>query len=283
MLANLGKVFLVKTRCREVDSWTLMFYARLLPGIALLSALPFFDHAIHNTSVFWSATFAAALITIGASLLYMEAIKQGQLSVVTPIQATIPLFMVVCTYALYEEAPDAISFIFIGLIVLSVSFVLRSSSIKKSNTEHAHPARALIYSFIAAALFGISTVLDRVAISVADNGALVFSAYWHLLTLMLIAPILWTKRKQLSLNTCFKGSVMLYVLVVLCAFISQQYAVQLSLNIDNGVTFVKTIVMTHIVIAAAIGILYLKERANPMVWVANLITALSGIGLLWSI
>lgn len=283
MLANVAKVLLVKTRCRSVDSWALLFHARLLPGAILLAALLFVDHAIVDPTAFWSATLAAAVITIGASLLYMEAIKEGELSQVTPVQATIPMFMIGCTYVLYGEVPNTLSFIFIALIVVSVSFVLRSSALKKEEQERLYPARALIYSFIAAALFGVSTILDRVAINAAENGALVFSAYWHLLTLLLLMPLLWIKRKKISMSTALNGSVIIYVIAVLTAFISQQLAVQFSLDQDNGVTFVKTIVMAHIVIASGIGIIYLKERAGTAVWIANLVTAVSGVGLLWSI
>ncbi len=283
MLANVAKVLLVKTYCRTVESWTLLFFARLLPGIVLLTVLYFIDYRILDSLAFWGATLGAAIITIGASLLYMEAVKRGDLSLITPIQATVPVFMIGCTFVLYGEIPDTQSLAFILMIVISVSFVLQSSSRRKKTTNTLHNRRALAYSLFAAALFGISTVLDRIAINATTHGALVYSAYWHLLTLLLLVPLLWVKRQQLVLAAGIKGSVIIYVLVVLAAFISQQFAVQLSLDLDNGVTFVKTIVMTHIVIASAIGIIYLKERASTAIWIANLTTAFSGIGLLWSI
>jgi len=283
MLANVAKVMLIKTRCKTVDSWTLLFYARLLPGIVLLLALFMVDHAIHDAVSFWSATVAAAVITIGASLLYMEAVKEGELSLVTPIQATIPLFMVACTYLFYGEAPNVMALLFIGLIVISVSFVLRSSGQIKRGSTSSHRGRAVLYSFVAAVLFGISTVLDRIAIAAASNGALVFSAWWHLVTLLLLIPVLLIKRKTVVTSILFNPNVNLYVIAVLIAFVTQQYAVQFSLELENGVTYVKAIVMTHIVVASGIGILYLKERASGSVLLANLITAVSGIGLLWSI
>lgn len=283
MFANVAKVLLVKTRCRTVDSWALLFYARLLPGVVLLLTLLFIDHTIHDAFSFWSATVAAAVITIGASLLYMEAVKEGELSLVTPIQATIPMFMIACTYMLYGEAPGAMALFFIGLIIVSVSFVLRASARTKQEAVGSHRSRAVLYSFIAAALFGISTVIDRIAIAAASNGALVFSAWWNLVTLLLLLPVLFIKRKTVEVGVLFNANVNLYVFAVLIAFVAQQYAVQLSLDLDNGVTYVKTIVMAHIVIASGAGIIYLKEQASRAVLLANLITAVSGVGLLWSI
>ncbi len=283
MAANVGKVLLVKTRCRAIDSWSLLFHARVIPAVLLLAALPFIDYTFLNASQFWLATFAAAVLTIGASLLYMEAIKHGDLSIVTPIQASIPVFMMLCTWALYGEVPNGWALLFIALIVVSVSFVLRSSATNKTQTKRAHATRAVWYSCIAAALFGFSTILDRVAIQAVDNGALVFTAYWHLITVALLLPLLWWRRQRVDAAIARNGNIWFYVAVVLTAFICQQLAVQLSLDLDNGVTYVKTIVMMHIVMTAAIGVIYLKEPQRPAIWLANGVTLFSGMGLLWSI
>lgn len=283
LFANVAKVLLVKTRCRTVDSWALLFAARLLPGMVLLLALLFIDHTIHDTVAFWSATIAAAMITIGASLLYMEAVKEGELSQVTPIQATIPMFMIACTWLLYGEVPGAGSLFFIAMIIVSVSFVLHSAAQGRDGGRALHQQRAVLYSFAAAALFGVSTVLDRIAVASASNGALVFSAWWHLVTLLLLLPVLFFKRKAVQGAVILNPGVAIYVVAVLTAFVAQQYAVQLSLDLENGVTYVKTIVMIHIVIASGVGILYLRERASHAVLLANLMTAASGVGLLWSI
>lgn len=283
MIANVAKVLLIKTRCRSVDSWTLLFAARLLPGLVLLVALAFVEHSIRDVTAFWSATVAAAVITIGASLLYMEAVKQGELSLVTPIQATIPLFMIICTWILYGEVPEGLALLFICVIVASVSLVMyRSAQNKDLSVEHRR-GRPVFFSFIAAGLFGISTVLDRIAVAAADNGALVFSAWWHIVTLVLLFPVLFIKRKPIKTTAVLNKNVGVYVFAVLLAFIAQQYAVQWSLAIDNGVTYVKTIVMTHIVIASGIGILYFRENTSRTVLLANLVTAASGLGLLWTI
>lgn len=283
MFASVAKVLLVRTRCRAIDSWTLLFAARLLPGVILLPVLFFIDYTIHDAAAFWSATVAAAVITIGASLLYLEAVKGGELALVIPIQATIPMFMMLCTWLLYGEVPGAQTLFFIVMIVVSVSFVLRSAAAAGAREGGAARGRAVLCSFIAAALFGLSTVLDRIAVGATSHGALVFSAWWHLVTLLLLIPVLLFKRRRLALASMRRASVVLYAGVVLAAFVAQQYAVQFSLDIDNGVTYVKTIVMAHIVIASALGILYLKERASGGVLLANLITAVSGAGLLWSI
>ncbi len=283
MAANVGKVLLVKTRCQHIDSWRLLFYARATPAVVLCAALFFVDYRIHDAAVFWLATLTAALITLGASLLYLYAVKAGDLIVVTPIQASIPIFMIPCMYVLYGEAPPAQALWFIVLIIASVSVALFSSSRDPIPARHPTRVRAALASLAAAALFGISTVLDRVAITAASNGALVFSAYWNLITVVLLLPAWFYLRKSATAGALRLPEVRYYVVAVLVAFVAQQYAVQFSLALENGVTYVKTIVMTHIVFAALFGIIVLQEKTRPAVLIASLMTMIGGVGLLWSI
>lgn len=71
------------------------------------------------------------------------------------------------------------------------------------------------------------------------------------------------------------------MLAVLVAFLAQQYAVQDSLDLDNGVTYVKTMVMAHIVFTSLLGFVALGERAPPGIGLASALTLMGGIGLLW--
>ncbi|MEW5756927.1 MAG: EamA family transporter [Pseudomonadota bacterium] len=283
MIANVGKVLLVKTRCQHIDSWQLVFYARTISAVVLCAALIFVDYRIHDPGVFWGATSAAALITIGASLLYLHAVKAGDLAIVTPLQATIPIFMLPGMYILYGEIPRTQSLWFIGLIIASVSVALYTSSRDQTRASHPTRLRAALASLAAAGLFGVSTVLDRVAIAAASNGALVFSAYWNLITVVMLLPMWFYLRKSAAPSPIRQPAVHYYVAAVLLAFIAQQYAVQFSLELENGATYVKSIVMTHIVFAALFGIVVLKEKVRPAVLIASLMTVLGGVGLVWSI
>jgi hypothetical protein len=135
---------------------------------------------------------------------------------------------------------------------------------------------------IAAVLFGLSTVLDRVAIATVMNGALVYSAYWNLVSAVLMMPKFYLTRKFGQKTSIFQAPIAFYALLTLVAFVCQQFAVQYSLMIPNGVTFVKTIVMTHIALVALVGIFILKEQTHQKVLFAGLITFLASISLLHS-
>lgn len=287
MFINSLKVLYIKLKCTEIDTWQLVFYARLFPAIILLFFLYFVDYHILEPVTFWLTTITTALLTLLASILYINALKTGYLSIIVPLQATIPLFMVVCTSVLYQEVPQFHSLLLISIIVISTAMTLILVNRDKKLQIYSNQPILLsvISSIIAAFLFGISTVLDRIAIAAVTQGALVYSAYWHLVTSLILLPILYQK-KLFSLKIAHyqliqhKKVILLYALFALLAFILQQLAVQQSLTIANGVTYVKTIVMMHISVVALASFIILKERVNWKIALMSTITFVSGIILL---
>jgi drug/metabolite transporter (DMT)-like permease len=278
MLANFGKVLLVKQKCQQIDSWLLVFYARLVSAIVLLLLLYFLDYEIPTSLTFWGVTLVTALLTLAASILYVESIKKGQLSVVVPIQASVPLFMIMVTMIAYHEMPNRHALLSILVIVISIGYILVVTT-QKSSVTLSHSVTVLL-SLVAAALFGLSTVLDRVAIATVVNGAVVYSAYWNLISALLMVPQFLVTAKKTKF--AFKAPIAFYSFLTLMAFVFQQFGVQYSLAIDNGVTYVKTIVMIHIALVALAGIFMLKEKTSRGVFFAGLITLMASVSLLYS-
>ena len=95
----------------------------------------------------------------------------------------------------YQEVPNLISFAFILIIVGSISITL---ILTHPNQTPAAEAKLLgsgvLESIIAAMLFGISTVLDRIAIASVTPGGLVYSAYWHIITTIILFPIIFLEQ-----------------------------------------------------------------------------------------
>lgn len=290
MFINTGKVFYIKSKCIEIDTWTLVFFARLLPALGLITALFWVDYEIREPLTFWLTTLSTVILTLLASVLYINAVKIGFLSLVVPLQATIPLFMVICTAILYGEFPKPWSLFFISLLVISTALTLLLGNHNRSEPAGQQLWKALYFSLVAAALFGISTILDRVAIAATtSSGALVYSAYWHGLSSLVLGIILYQKRLWYPamgfsiLSTSQWTFVLGYALLSLLAFLSQQWAVQESLEIENGITYVKSIVMMHISWVALGSVLWLRERISLGISLSSAMTFLSGMGLVYEL
>lgn len=281
MAFNVAKVLSVKTICREINPSVLVFYARLAPALLLIAPAYYANATLLDARLFFGATAAAAFLTIIASVLYLRSMQTGDLALVSPIQASVPVFMILTTCILYGEKPGAAALFFILAIAGSVGYVLVKSARSSRNRASQDIFLPVVMSFAASALYGVSTVIDRIAIAATVNGAMLYSLCWNLMTVLLLTPYLVKSRDTLINEARNRPSgIIVYALFVTFAFVLQQLAVQESLHIDNGVTYVKAIVMLHIGIAATLGITLFKEKVGLDLLVSNAVALFCGIALI---
>ncbi len=281
MFFNVAKVLTIKTICKNTNPSVLIFYARLIPALFLILPAYYSNYIINDAPIFWGATFFAAILTLFASVLYVKAMQTGDLALVSPIQASVPVFMILTTFILYDEKPEPAALLLILAIALSVSYVLLKSAKTKNRDAHQKIFLPVLMSFAASALYGISTVVDRVAIAATTNGAILYSACWHIMTVLLLSSYLAKNYKTVIREAKRNYSnIAVYIIVAMLAFVLQQLSVQESVEIKNGVTYVKAIVMLHIGIAALVGISILKEKPQTDLLIANAIALFYGIALI---
>jgi len=281
MVFNVAKVLTIKLRCRETDPSVLIFYARFLPALLLIAPAYYSGYTVHDTAVFIGGTIVAAILTLFASLLYVSSMQLGDLSLVSPMQAAVPVFMVLTTSLLYGETPALTALVLILLISASVAYVLLASAKRKGAECHDRVYLPVAMSLAAAALYGVSTVVDRVAIAATSNGAILYAACWNGITVGLLSYYLFKNHRVVVAEAKSQSAnILLYALVVTIAFVLQQFAVQESIAIANGVTYVKAVVMIHIGIAALLGLFLLKEKVRPDLLFANAIALAGGMALL---
>jgi len=280
IVATTAKVFYIKKIGRLISNLHILFFARLVTCILLV---PFYSEiSIPTNMAFWWATLSAVALTTLAGYAYIEALRSGALSHVVPIQATIPVFMVVIIALVYQEMPSWTSTFFLLGAMLSLGIVLLSNANPNDVVDHPDKLwKPVLLSLLAALLYAASTVLDRVAIASTEYGALNYTFIWNAISLMVLFALL---RGRISID--ISGVRARWMLIVtFCsavAFLSQQYAVQNSLYMVNGVTFVKGLVMLHIAVLIILGVLFFGEKPRRSVLVASFISLLFSVGLVIS-
>ena len=282
LVANTAKVLIVKRLCGGIDSRLVVFSGRLISGAVLLPILLFQSHSIPTGGMFWGVTFATAILTVFASVLFTEAVKKGPLALVIPAQATVPVFTLLTLWLTTHESPSPTA---IALMLLSMAAVgwMLFANYRHESRAHRQTFYAAL-SLLAALLFGVSTLLDRTAIAYAAYGALAYSACWNLLSAALLGlecartP---AGRAAMTLRRKDRGPLVLYGLAVLTAFFAQQLAVQWSLDIAGAVVNVKAIVMLHLPVVLLVGLLWLGERICRQAVLAGIIALISGLALVW--
>ncbi|OIQ03657.1 MAG: hypothetical protein COS82_10670 [Zetaproteobacteria bacterium CG06_land_8_20_14_3_00_59_53] len=271
--ASIAKVYYIKRIGGGISNLYILFYARLATCLALL---PFAASVqLPASPVFWFATCAAVLLTTLAGYVYIEALKRGPLCIVSAVQAAIPVMMVAVIALFWEQYPPAAALFFLFGMAACIGMVFFS----RAGGGHAvSDAGAVYLSLLAAALYAVSTVLDKVAVAAVEHGAFNYTLIWNALSAMLLVILL---RGRINLPAGGGPRRLLFIVAVssLAAFLAQQYAVQYSLHMANGVTYVKSMVMLHIVGLMLLGVFVLGERPPRGALTAGLLGVLCAVGL----
>ena len=184
LAANAAKVLTVKRLCGGIDSRLVVLTGRLFSGVVLLPLLLYRGEAMPTEPLFWIATIAAAVITAFASVLFTEAVKKGTLALVIPAQAAVPVFTLLTLWCSGGKTPTPAAILLMMFSMAAVGWMLYANH--RGETPAHRKTFYAVLSLIAAALFGVSTVLDRVAIAHAAYGALAYSTIWNLLSAALL-------------------------------------------------------------------------------------------------
>lgn len=276
LAANAAKVLVVKLFCRDIDSRLLVFSGRLVSAAVLLPVLIVTCHGLPMDGIFWFVIAITAILTAVASVLYTQAVQHGTLTIVLPTQAAVPVLSLITLWIGWSETPSLRSAVLMITSMVCLAYALWAQAPR--NGGHDDCRRFIVYALIAAILFGVTTILDRVAIARVAFGALAYSACWSLASTVLMGVQCFHAGvfRLGILDRKIAGSVGLYSAAVLGAFYAQQYAVQLSLSIPGGVVHVKSIVMLHLPVVMLAGYLALKEKISPRSLIAGLLALAAG-------
>jgi len=268
MLAAAAKAEAIK-RAVAIDALTLLFFSRLAAFLLLLPWLA--GSRLPQEPQFWLVTLTTVVLTLLAGLMQIRALHEGELTRVAPMQALVPVLMLPFTALIFGEYPAPLALFFLLGVVGGLSVLLGGGE------WAAGGMRPLLLMLGATLLYALCTVLDRVAIAAAPEGAYSYSLIWNGISALLLALLL-RRRPTLSPD---QGRLLLpVVLATAVAFVAQQYAVQTSLSVANGVTYVKAIVMLNIALLLFAGVFLFGEQQPRRKQVAALVATLSAIGLL---
>ena len=119
-----------------------------------------------------------------------RALREGELSHVTPIMALLPVFNIVSSFLIIGESPTIFGFFGIAIIVIG-TYILLTDGIKKGIGERYN--KAVLYMIIATFCVAIGSTLDKVSISVSTP---VFYSFMNTLGASIIFLILMYVYKQ---------------------------------------------------------------------------------------
>ena len=204
---------------------------------------------------FLRAAMISVVVNMIAVTLQVKALSISPLSLTVPFLAFTPLFMLVPSWIVLKEAPDALGLTGILLIVAGGYAI----HIDKIRGGFLSPLKAIasekgsLLMLLVAALWSISAVHDKVA-TVASSPAY-FTTFFSLVFGVLYAPLLFVGLRKRPLDRATWPRLLLLGLFAAIMILSQFTAIELTLA-----SYVIAIKRAGMVLSVVFGYLFFKER-----------------------
>ena len=241
----------VKNINEYLVAWSLRFFATLfLVPLLLIIEIP----ELNNQ--FWTALLISGGLNAITTVLFIKALKYSDISIVSPIIAFTPLFLLITSPLIVGEFPKTFGFIGVLLIIIG-SYFLKIKEMKKG---YLMPFKALFKErgaqlvMIVAFLWSITSNFDKIGV---QNSSPIF---WVLsinlfISLVLLPTILIQPRKNLKQITDSSKTLVPMALFSVLALIFQMIAIKLIL-----VVYVISIKRLSILMNILWGYLVFREK-----------------------
>jgi drug/metabolite transporter (DMT)-like permease len=204
---------------------------------------------------FLRAAMISVIVNMIAVTLQVKALSISPLSLTVPFLAFTPLFMLVPSWIVLKEAPDALGLTGILLIVAG-GYAIHIDKIRGgflSPLKAIASERGSLLMLLVAALWSISAVHDKVA-TVASSPAY-FTTFFSLVFGVLYAPLLFVGLRKRPLDRATWPRLLLLGLFAAVMILSQFTAIELTLA-----SYVIAIKRAGMVLSVVFGYLFFKER-----------------------
>lgn len=259
-IAESAKDITAKIGLKKSDDVVLSFLLRFY-SIPVIALPLLFETGTEIQSGFWTNLLIAGTLHVFATIFYIKAIKNSELSKVAPLITFTPLFLIFTSPVLINEYAEPIGIIGIILIVMG-SYVLNISKKSKhgNSSGFLSPIKALFYDkgarymLAVALIFSITANLDKKGLMLSAPYLWIFSINLFL-TIVIFAYVLVSGRKKL-LKQSFTEKYTVYTgLLAGLTIVFQIYAVKLA-----AVSYVIGIKRSSTIMSVLAGVFIFKEK-----------------------
>ncbi len=239
------------------DSLNILFYLFLFEIIAFILFVTIFDiqaFTRFNTRIFIYIIPILIISSALGSTLYLYSMKSANLSIISPILASDPVYTVIIGIMLFKEKLSIAALILLIIICASICALNFVSSNTKQKTKKIAIFLASLYAFLVA----ITTTLER---SVYLSGFKITDFYFHyaiLLTILLLFMLLFMKVKHIKLRKPSKD------LILSNLYTRSGYFLHSYLLSTSYISIVAPLTGLYSVVTHVLAIKILKEKLTLM-------------------
>ncbi len=193
-LSSLRGVF-SKESLHYLDEYVVSWSSRLFALPFLLIPLFFIDFPTFN-GMFWLALFCGGFLNTLATIYFFKSMKEGELSLVIPMVAFTPLFLLFLSPLILGEFPNFWGLLGVKFIVIG-SYMLNATKHKKGILE---PIKSLFRNkasrtmLLVSFLWAFTTIFDKVGI---ENSSPLFWAFAiNAYIVIIMIPLIFLRKHE---------------------------------------------------------------------------------------
>jgi uncharacterized membrane protein len=227
----------------------------LIPTLVLFIFLPIPNDILHLPWQFWWPLLVIWIAIYPVQTYFMyRALREGDLSNVTPVMALLPVFNTVSSFVIIGDLPSAFGLLGILIIVIATYLLLTD---KQSLVPGQKYNRAVLYMVLATACVAVGSTLDKV--SIAASTPVFYSFMNSLGATIVFTALVFIYRQQSELKK-IKGIVL--PLVVLGVFQALSYTSSMFAFSLGQTPYVLAVRSSSFLFAAFLAIVFMKEKLS---------------------
>ncbi len=246
----------IKRFCENVPSSILIFFTRLTGTLVYLIFLSRSHLVIHDSVTFSLIVLMTMILTAFATVWQIHLIQRHPISLMTPVLSFIPVFMLPWTFVFFRETPSLLAFT--GILLVGIGALLLKMKGNILSFRYLLKDKSVLTMMGVASIIALTTTSDRIAITVSSP--LTYAFIWTLGSTLIMGG--WSVHTCRQKKSSFRFSFHIIVQGIFwtMAFLCQMLGIEQTLDMPNGVTYVKLFTMFHILISVILGGLYFKEE-----------------------
>jgi drug/metabolite transporter (DMT)-like permease len=232
-------------------AWALRVYSLpILVPLVFLFPLPNIDNS------FWYALLAGGALNVVSTILYMRALKSSDLSLVAPLIAFTPLFLLISSPLILNEMPTIWGAVGVLLIVVG-SYILYFN---RNNKGFLSPFKEIIkskgsrYMLTVSLIWAITSTFDKIGVN--SSGPLFWAASANAFIALAMTPLIILRLRKKSVNIYTEASRLIPIGVFGAATLAFQ---MVAIGLTN-VAYVISIKRTSIAWSVLAGYFVFKEK-----------------------
>ena len=208
-----GKIFTDEKSISSIDEYSLSLGTRLLSCI-ILFPIAWYIGIPSISSSMWVILGFSSILGAVATVTALKSVKHGDLSLVSPLSAlTIP-FLLITSYLITKESPNAYGYLGVGIIFIGTYFL----QIHEAKSGVLWPLRAIYhdrwarYMLLTALLWSVTSPLDK--LWVVELWALEWMFLSNLGITLTLGIYMLVRKKHFSLQEMTQSSALKKVWVI---------------------------------------------------------------------